>query len=183
VKGTLWLGAGWAALGHLSWIFLKVGFVFFGGGFLLIPILHRDLVVNLQWLSHSEFVDGVALSQLTPGPVAILATFCGFERGGVVGAVVATFFVFLPAFALMVGLTHVYTRLRELAPVQSVMRVFPPAIVGLLIAAAFDIGRPIFTGPVPVLVGLASLLIMLRFNVSPALLILAGAVIGLMTGR
>lgn len=183
MKGSLWLGVGWAALGHLGWVFLKVGFVFFGGGFLLIPILHRDLVVHLKWLSHSEFVDGVAFSQLTPGPVAILATFCGFERGGVAGAVVATFCVFLPAFILMVVLSHVYTRIRELAPVQSIMRVFPPAIVGLLVAAAFDIGRPIFTGPVPVVVGLGSLMMMLRYNVSPALLIMAGAIIGLITGR
>jgi chromate transporter len=180
---SLVLGIGWSALAHLGWVFLKVGFVFFGGGFLLVPLLHRELIQNLHWMSQKEFVDGVALSQLTPGPVAILATFCGFQRGGAVGALLATVCVFAPAFALMCFMTGVYGRVRDLAPVRSAMQVFPPAIVGLLLAAALDLGRPIVTGAVPVIVGVVSLIAMVRFNVNPALLILGGALVGLATGR
>jgi len=175
--------AGCQTLVHLSWVFLKVGFVFFGGGYLLIPILHRELVVGLRWLTQQEFVDGVALSQLTPGPVAILATFCGFRRAGVAGAVFATLFVFLPAFALMVILTRVYARFRELPTVQSVLQVFPPAIIGMLVAAAVDIGRPLLISPVPILVAIVSLVAMVRFNLSPVILIGLGALIGLLGGR
>jgi len=183
VSRSLAFGIGLGGLAQLGWVFLKVGFVFFGGGFLLIPLLHRELIQNLHWMSQKEFVDGVALSQLTPGPVAILATFCGFQRGGAVGAVLATVCVFAPAFALMCFLTHVYGRVRDLAPVRSAMQVFPPAIIGLLLAAALDVGRPILTGPVPVIMGLVSLIAMMRFNVNPALLILGGALVGLFAGR
>ncbi|MBM3493537.1 MAG: chromate transporter, partial [Armatimonadetes bacterium] len=132
--GKLLFGAGGSSMFGLAWVFLKIGFVFFGGGFLLIPLLHHELVVNRAWLTQTEFIDGVAISQLTPGPVAILATFCGFHQGGVVGAVVATVFVFLPAFALMVVMTRVYERARQMDGARRVMDGFLPAIVGLLIA-------------------------------------------------
>ncbi len=173
----------WVALLQLAWVFLKVGFVFFGGGFLLVPILHRELVMGLHWLTPKEFVDGVAMSQLTPGPVAILATFCGYRHAGVAGALVATVFVFLPPLALMVLLTRAYGKLRDLPSVQAMMRVFPPAIVGLLVASAADIGRPILTSPAPVILAIACLIAMIRYNVSPAVLIGAGAVFGILTGR
>ncbi len=179
-----WLvGAGWGSLAGLGWVFLKIGFVFFGGGFLLIPLLHHELVVNRGWLTQAQFIDGVAISQLTPGPVAILATFCGFFRGGVVGAIIATACVFLPAFALMVTMTRVYERARRMDGVRKVMDGFLPAIVGLLVASACDIGRTTLLTPWHIAIGAAALVAIVRFNVSPALLILAGAVAGTLIGK
>lgn len=172
-----------ATLLHLAGVFLKVGFVFFGGGFLLIPVLHRELVVHLHWLTQQEFVDGVAFSQLTPGPVAILATFCGYRHAGPAGAVLATVLVFLPAFALMVLLSHAYGKVQEFPAVRSVMRVLPPAIVGLLLATVLDIGRASLSSTWPVLGTLGALVAIVRFKVNPAILILAGALIGALVGR
>src|ERR1035437_6913824 len=106
--------AGVAGLWSLGGAFLKIGFIFFGGGFLLIPVIHRDIVVNLHWLTQQEFVDGVAMSQLTPGPVAVLATFCGFRQAGVIGALVATAAIMLPAFVLMLALSHGYRKFGEM---------------------------------------------------------------------
>lgn len=174
-------GLGVSGLAHLTWVFFKVGFVFFGGGFLLIPTLHRELVVHLGWLSPREFVDGVAMSQLTPGPVAILATFCGYARGGTLGAVFATMSVFTPAFVLMIGLTKLYDRMREMEPVRAVMSVLPPVIIGLLLAAALDIGKTVPLSPLPIVVGIIALAAMLRYNVNPAILIILGCVIGVIS--
>ena len=180
---TLLFGAGAASLATLAWVFLKIGFVFFGGGFLLIPLLHHEVVVNRGWLTQTQFVDGVAISQLTPGPVAILATFCGFFRGGIAGALVATVCVFLPAFVLMVTMTGIYERARRMDGVRRVMDGFLPAIVGLLAASACDIGRATLLTPWHAVVGTVALIALVRFNVSPALLILAGAIAGMLIGK
>lgn len=181
--GRLIFGAGAASLIDLAWVFLKIGFVFFGGGFLLIPVLHHEVVIYRGWLTQTQFVDGVAISQLTPGPVAILATVCGFFRGGVTGAVIATICVFLPAFVLMVTLTRIYERARQMDGVRRVMDGFLPAIVGLLIASALDIGKTTILTPWHGLIGVVALVGLVRFNVSPALLILMGAIAGALIGR
>src|SRR6266545_3453378 len=95
----------------LGWLFFKIGLIFFGGGYVLIPLLHRIMVDQLHWLTLTEFLDGVALSQLTPGPLAMLATYTGFKAGGIAGAVVSTVFIFLPCTGLMLFLSSRYERL------------------------------------------------------------------------
>src|ERR1039457_2983181 len=102
-----------AGILKLAWIFLKVGLIFFGGGYVLIPLLHRIMVDQLHWLTLTEFLDGVALSQLTPGPLAMLATYTGFKAGGLAGALVATVFIFLPCTLLMLFLSSRYERMRN----------------------------------------------------------------------
>ncbi len=180
---SLLFGVGAKALGSLAWVFLKIGFVFFGGGFLLIPVLQNELVRHRGWLTQAQFIDGVAISQLTPGPVAILATFCGFVRGGVAGAVIATVAAFLPAFALMCMLTHIYERARQMDGVRKVMDSFLPAIVGLLVASAVEIGKASILTPWHAVLGFVALVAFARFNVSPALAILAGAIAGVLIGK
>jgi chromate transporter len=78
----------------IFWIFFKIGLVFFGGGYVVLPVIHRELVTNLHLLTEQEFIDGTAISQLTPGPVAIIATFAGFIIANVWGALVGTFAMF-----------------------------------------------------------------------------------------
>ena len=98
----------------LAWIFLKIGLIFFGGGYVLIPLLHRIMVDQYHWLALKEFLDGVALSQLTPGPLAMLATFTGFKAVGFVGALVATVFIFLPCTAFMLAISSRYEQFRSM---------------------------------------------------------------------
>ena len=100
--------AGGSSLATIASTFLKVGCVFFGGGFVLVPILQQKLVSTLGWLTPTQFMDGVAISNLTPGPIAVLATFTGFHLYGISGALVATLCLFAPAFVLMTVLSHEY---------------------------------------------------------------------------
>jgi chromate transporter len=95
----------------MAWTFLKVGCVFFGGGFVLVPILYQRLVSQLHWLNGREFLDGVAISNLTPGPIAVLATFVGYHLHGVAGGILALAALYAPAMALMAVLSHGYARL------------------------------------------------------------------------
>ncbi len=131
-------------LGALGLIFLKVGFVFFGGGFVLIPVLKELLIDNQHWLTQQEFVDGVAISQLTPGPIAVLATFAGFRIAGLSGAVIATLGLFLPSLVLMFGLSIFYQRVRHLQPVRHFLSGVNPAVVGMIVAAAVNLAPPVF---------------------------------------
>lgn len=82
----------------LTWTFLKIGFIAFGSGYVLLVLLRSELVVNLHWLTDRQVVDAVAISQATPGPVFTTATFIGYLVGGVPGSVLATVAIFAPAF-------------------------------------------------------------------------------------
>jgi chromate transporter len=165
--------------GQIGWAFLKIGIVFFGGGYVLIPTLHREMVQNLHWLSEREFLDGVAISQLTPGPVAILSTFCGYRQGGVIGALVATSAMFLPAFILMIIISKGYAHFKDIPAVRFVLNRIIPAIVGMLIAAAIQIGGSNLESIVGAISFIIALGLMIRWKVNPALLILVSAVLGI----
>ena len=168
-------------LSSLGWTFLKIGFVFFGGGFVLIPILHQQLVTNLHWLSPGEFVDGVAISQLTPGPIAVLATFTGYRVGGVAGALVATFALFAPALALMLIICRFYDRVRSERRVKDFLAGIVPAVVGMIIAAALLLAPDNLhlRHPVSLILAALSLIALVRWKWHPAILIGLGAIAGL----
>ncbi len=162
----------------LGWTFLKVGFVFFGGGFVLVPILHQTLVERLHWLDARQFLDGVAISNLTPGPIAVLATFAGYRLQGVPGALVATLALFLPALVLMSLLSHFYTRLKDLGRAQDLLAGLSPVVVGLILGAALLLVRGAIHGFPGILVALLALLLLLRFRWHPAFVLVLGAAAG-----
>ncbi|MGC8722427.1 MAG: chromate efflux transporter [Acidobacteriota bacterium] len=169
---------GGVGLAALSWTFLKVGFVFFGGGFVLIPILHQKLVTQLHWLNSREFLDGVAISNLTPGPIAVLATFAGFHLHGVAGALAATLALFAPAMVLMTVLTLGYGRFKGNERFEDFLAGVSPAVAGLIVGAAFLLGPSALHGlPGWALMALA-LVLLLRFKVHPVFPLAAGALLG-----
>ncbi len=162
----------------LGWVFLRMGSLFFGGGYVLLPLLHQELVLHLGWLSYREFIDGTALSQITPGPVAILATFAGYLRGGISGALVATGAIFLPGVLLMLVLSRSYARLRHIPGIDHFLAVLSPAVTGLLLAAAWEIGKATPGSWRNMLLALGALGALLRFRIHPALLLFAAALMG-----
>lgn len=169
-----------ASLTSTGFTFLKVGCLFFGGGFVLVPILHQKLVVSLGWLNPKEFLDGVAISNLTPGPIAVLATFAGFRINGVMGALVATLALFSPSIMLMGLLSHFYSRFKKLRPVQNLLAGLTPAMVGLILGAALLLAPGALHGLSSfVLVGVA-LTLLLRFRWHPAFVLGVGAFGGAM---
>jgi len=161
------------------WIFFKIGLVFFGGGYVVIPIMHRELVTNLHLLTEQEFIDGTAISQLTPGPVAILATFAGYKISGVIGALVATFAMFLPGTALMLFISKSYEKIKNSNLARNVLNTIIPVIVGLLVAASWQIGKNSMGGKLDIIVLITSFFLLIRYKINPAILILASAALGL----
>jgi chromate transporter len=169
-----------ARLLELGLVFVKIGALIWGGGFAAIPFIQQEVVTARGWLTAREFIDGVALGQVTPGPVAITATFIGFKVQGLAGAFVATVAVFLPSFLLIIGLIHVYRKVKDHALVRGFLSGVMPAVVGMLLSATVFIGQTAVTGAAPALVALLSLALLLRFRADPLWLVLGGGALGLL---
>jgi chromate transporter len=162
----------------MCWTFLKVGCVFFGGGFVLVPILHQRLVGQLHWLNGREFLDGLAISNLTPGPIAVLATFVGYHLHGVGGGILALAALYAPAMALMAVLSHGYARFKDLARFQDFLSGVSPAVAGLIVGAAVLLAPAALRGlPDWGLMALA-LVLLVRFHAHPAIPLAVGAALG-----
>ncbi len=128
-------------LGLMSLIFLKIGVIAFGGGYVMIPILQWDMVDHLGWLTLRQFLDGILLGFVTPGPIIITATFIGYWIKGLVGAVVGTVTIFLPPILIIIFLSPYYQWVKETRWMRPVIQGILCALVGMLILVVFQMGR------------------------------------------
>jgi chromate transporter len=158
-------------------IFLRIGAVTFGGGYVMVPLIEAEVVHAHGWLTHREFVEAFALGQVTPGPVLITATFIGYRVAGTLGALVATVSIFLPSLVLTIVAGSSLRRFRANRQVQAFLRGVTPAVVGLLVAAAWSVGRAGIHTWVGLALAVASALVLLRFRVNAFLVILGAAVL------
>lgn len=118
----------------------------FGGGFVFIPLIEQIVVQQHAWLTHQEFVDAIALGQVTPGPILISAAFIGYKLMGLAGAAVATVGIFMPPAVLMILSATLLTRVRNSAGVQAALRGIRAAVIGMIVAAAWSIGSTAVMG-------------------------------------
>lgn len=156
-------------------IFLRIGAVTFGGGYVMVPLIEAEVVHTHGWLTHREFVEAFALGQVTPGPVLITATFIGYKVAGTLGALVATVSIFLPSLVLTIVAGSSLRRFRANRQVQAFLRGVTPAVVGLLVAAGWSIGRTGIHTWVGLLLALVCMFVLLRFRVNAFLVILGAA--------
>ena len=117
--------------------YLKIGFFGFGGGYAMLSLIQNEIVEQHGWITAQQFADIVAISPMTPGPIAInSATYIGYTVGGFWGSVVATFAVCLPALTIMLALTKFFLKLKDNHYVHSVLVAMRPVVVGMIAAAA-----------------------------------------------
>ena len=134
-------------LGELSLALFKIGSVAFGSGIAIIPLVQAEVVNAHHWLTLSQFADGVALGQVTPGPFLITAAFVGYKIGGIAGALLATFAIFSPTFAMTLVFTEVFAHLRNLTPVRGALAGVLAAFVGLLADVLLQLASVGIAGP------------------------------------
>jgi len=158
----------------LAFIFLRIGAVTFGGGFVMIPEIEAEVVNSHHWLTHQEFADATALGQITPGPVLIMATFVGYRVAGTLGALFATICVFLPSFLMTIAAGSSFRRFRTNRQMQAFLRGVAPAVAGLLVAAAWSVGRSGIHSMIGLSMAVIILLILLRYRAN-AFWVLIGA--------
>ena len=162
-------------LGALAWVALKVGALSYGGGFVIVPLMQGDAVDTYGWMTNAEFVNAVALGQVTPGPVVATIAAVGYAAHGVAGALLASGVAFAPSFAFVLLGADRFERLIASRVAEAFLGGAAPAAVGAIVGSAIPlaaaIGEP---WQVPVLAAAAVLLLLLRRGVVLTLL-LAGA--------
>lgn len=164
----------------IAWIYLRIGLMFVGGGYVLIPLLNHIMVEQYQWLTLRQFLDGLALSQLTPGPLAMLATFTGFRAGGFPGALIATVCIFAPCVVLMLIVGRNYHRLKKVDLIRTTLDGLLPAVVGLVAAAAWNLGMSSLTGLKEVAVLAVGFAIFKWTKTTPMYVIVGAGLLGLL---
>jgi chromate transporter len=163
----------------IAWIYFRIGLMFVGGGYVLIPLLNHIMVEQYRWLTLRQFLDGLALSQLTPGPLAMLATFTGFRAGGLPGALIATICIFIPCVVLMLLVGRNYHRLKKIDIIGSTLDGLLPAVVGLVAAAAWNLGVASLSGVKEFLVLAVGFAIFKWTKITPMFVILGAGIVGL----
>uniref|UniRef100_A0A7C4TBN2 Chromate efflux transporter n=1 Tax=candidate division WOR-3 bacterium TaxID=2052148 RepID=A0A7C4TBN2_UNCW3 len=161
---------------ELFLIFFKIGAVIFGGGYAAIPFIQKEVCIYRNWLNGREFLDGFALGQITPGPVAITATFVGFKVMGIPGAFISTIGIFLPSFLMLILLVKIYKRIENKPYVRSFFNGVKSAVVAILLSTGiFFIPMNWSYLPYGILgVFCLLLLIFLKEKIEPIFLILVG---------
>jgi chromate transporter len=165
-------------LTRLFLVFLKIGSVLYGSGYVLLAFLRGDLVVRLGWLTQSQLLDAVSIGQVTPGPVFTTATFVGYLVAGLPGAVLATIGIFLPSFVFVALLTRIVDRIRDRAWSAALLDGLNAAALALMAGVTVQLGRAALIDPLTVALGVAALLLLWRTRINSAWLIAAGAVVG-----
>jgi chromate transporter len=163
----------------LMGVFLKVGAILFGSGYVLLAFLRADLVQHLGWLTDRQLIDAIAVGQVTPGPVFTTATFIGYLVAGVPGAVVATIGIFFPSFVLVAATYPVIPRLRRSRWTARFLDGVTVASLGLMGAVTWHLARAALVDGVTVAIGLIAAIGVFRLRLNSAWLVLGGGVLGL----
>lgn len=158
--------------------FSGISLTLFGGGYVVIPALHELFVENLNWLTSAEFADGIAIGQITPGPIFVTATFIGYKVAGVLGAFLATVAIFTPPAVLTVLLSRFVKILNQSSVVKAAMKGVRAAVIGMIFASAITIGQTITPSLVSAIIFAAIFIISLKYTISPVYLIIASGVAG-----
>ena len=119
--------------------FLEIGAVSFGGGYAMIPLIREKVLMN-EWMTESEFINIIAISESTPGPVAVnMATYIGSERGGIFGAMLATLGVVLPSFLIILLIATLIKRMLEYEVVKAFLGGVRPCVVALIMGTSLTL--------------------------------------------
>ena len=178
----------------LFFIFMKIGFFCYGGGYAMMSFL-QDYVVKYNWMSVSDFTEIVAISQITPGSIAVnLATFVGFKNTGVIGAIFATIGITMPCIIMSVIVSKFFIKFSDTNIVKGIMYGIKPASAGLIMASAISIGmKEIFSAqefnsifeylktfkPISFLIFAISFILLMKTNIHPVFIIILAAIIGI----
>jgi len=127
---------------QIAWLFLKTGLLSFGGAYASLVFVQRGAVAQYHWLTDGQLLDGVALSVATPGPFMLFTTFAGYVAGGIAGAVIATFFVFLPSFIFVIAGVHYIEKVRDNHAIQAFLAGVSAAVVGVIAVVSLDLIPP-----------------------------------------
>lgn len=163
--------------------FLMVGAFSFGGGLTLIAFIQEQVVTQYQWLTHREFIDGLALGQFTPGPILMVAAYVGYKLQGIAGAAVAAASIFLPAFVLMLSILPAFERARQLVWTKAAMKGIGPAVIGTLAVSLLQMAPHALPDAFAMVLFAGTVAALLAWQVGAIKLMVLGASLGVLRDR
>jgi chromate transporter len=166
------------SLGRLFAVFVEIGSVLYGSGYVLLAFLDRNLVTDLGWLTRQQLLDAVAVGQITPGPLFSTATFVGWQIDGPKGAAVATLGIFLPSFVFVAALGPVVRWSRRHDSARSFLYGVTAASLGLMAGVLVQLADVALVDPATVVVAVVALAVLVRTGINSAWLVLAGLALG-----
>lgn len=162
----------------ISLIFSGISLSLFGGGYVMIPIMQSLLVGNLKWLSPTEFLDCIAFSQLTPGPILVSSIFVGYKLTGIVGGIVALLAIFGPSAVLMMMVSKLFAVYKNNQWLKNALAGIRPVVVGLIIASAYKLLQSVPLNLLVVIICVVTFFVGFKYRVSPVYMILASLLAG-----
>ena len=164
---------------QIAWLFFKTGLFSFGGAYASLVFVQQGAVANHHWLTDGQLLDGVALSVATPGPFMLFTTFAGYLAGGVLGAIVATFFVFLPSFVFVLGGAHYVEKVRDNKTIQAFLAGVSAAVVGVIAVVSLALRPEAIVGWATVAISLVAFLLITLLKRDVALVAVAAMIGGI----
>jgi chromate transporter len=166
------------SLWRLLGVFVEIGSVLYGSGYVLLAFLQRNLIDDLGWVTNQQLLDAVAVGQITPGRVFTTATFLGWQIDGAADAAVATIGIFLPSFLFVALLSRIVPWIRRPPTARASLNAVTVASLALMAGVLVELADNALTDTLTVLVGVASLIVLTATKLNSAWLILAGLLIG-----
>ncbi|MCH7515491.1 MAG: chromate efflux transporter [Bacteroidetes bacterium] len=164
----------------LAAVFSKISLTLFGGGYVMIPMLHSIIVEKYHWLNSTEFMDAIALGQITPGPILISATFIGYKIGGISGAFLSTLAIFGPSAMLIIFIADIFKRVNDNRYWLAILEGLKPVIVSFIISSLFILFEASSNVWFTFAVSAVSAVLLIRYKINYLYLILIFGVAGLL---
>jgi chromate transporter len=160
--------------------FLKIGSILFGSGYVLLAVLHADLVLRMHWITNAQLLDAIAVSQATPGPFFTVATFIGYILAGWRGAALATIGMFFPAFVYVVVTAKFLPKIRKSPLAGAFLDGVNASAVALMGFVGWQFARASLTNVPAILIAIVGVILVYGYKVNSAWMVIGGAIAGIL---
>ena len=171
------------SLAEIGAFFSKIGALTFGGGLTIIALIQEGAVDQYHWLTHQEFIDGLALGQFTPGPMIIVAAYVGYKVAGLGGAALAAVAIFLPSFVITLPILPIYERVRKLVWTTAAMKGIGPAVIGILVVKLGQMAPHAVPDFLAVAILIVTVITLVASQIGPVKMMIASSVFGVLRSR
>jgi chromate transporter len=173
-----------ASVKNILQVFLKIGTFAFGGVYSMLTFFERELVTKKKWLTHEEFAESVVMGQLTPGaPIVNTGIFIGYMLNKLKGALATVVGQVLPSFVLVLIISYLYIKFKEIALLKAVLKGIGAAVVGLIASVAYSMSGKLLREYKSILIAIGAFLCLAVFKLNPIGLIVAAGIAGLLMFR
>ncbi len=162
----------------LCWILIVINALTIGGGYVMLPMLQKEFVENNHWLTNQEFLDAIAVGQLTPGPLTVMNAVIGYKVSGLAGAILAMISSYLPCIFIVTIVAKYYYDYKESKIVQASFKGIKPAVIGLLAAVAISLGKTALVDPFTVGIAIISFAVIAFTKIDPSFVIIGAGIAG-----